>query len=179
VKKPENHRAATGHDGPAQRANGRRANGNGEAKPPNGHATISLERGGISARGEHAASDDECGTFASGSANSSATRANREPSADAAPASRSGKKEPIEFPGPTDFTAMQDGQAFARTVGEEVDLVAVSASLLQSGDEKIRKAELDKIREMIFGKVGTSGATAEGPVLMWDTTAADPGPAER
>lgn len=151
------------------------AGAGGENKRTNGFSSDSLERGGFSARGEPAASDDESGTFANGAANSSATHANREPSADAAAPPRSGsnektpktpkagKNKQIEFPGPTDFAALRDGPSFADAVGEKVDLVAVSASLLQSGDEKIRKAELDRIREMKFGKVAASVTAVEEP----------------
>jgi hypothetical protein len=190
VKKTETPRGANGQADPEHRPNGKGVNGSGAAKPPNGHATISLERDAISARGEPAASDDACGAFAPGSANSSATRANRDSSAEAARVPRSGKDEEpprppntgkktrkkgqVAFPGPTDWAAMQDSAAFANAAGEIVDLVAVSASLLQSGDEKIRKAELDKIREMKFGKIGASPAAQENPVLIWDLPGADP-----
>jgi hypothetical protein len=67
------------------------------------------------------------------------------------------------MPGPTDRTAMQDGQAYADTVADLVDLVAASKRLLQSTDEKIAKAELDRIREMKFGKVSASVAAVEEP----------------
>jgi hypothetical protein len=178
MKRQDNTRAPNGHAAQVSRANGKTFDGNGICKTPNGHDLSSLERGGASARGDHAASDDEGGAFAKGSANSSATRANRETSADAAPSPRSGrngrghearkpeKKEKIEFPGPTDPAAMQDSQAFADAVGEKIDLVAASASLLQSADEKIRKAELDRIREMKFGKVAASAAPAEEPFTV-------------
>jgi len=191
VKRTGPNRGANGHAGPYARANGKVLDLAAIDKPVNGHGPSSLERGGISARGEHAASDDESGTSASEAANSSATRRNRRTCADSAASPRSGNRDKnvsseksakgkkIEFPGPTQSEAMQDGPGFAAAVGVRVDLVAASASLLQSTDEKIRKAELDRIRDMKFGKVGAPGATAEGPVLMWDTSAPDPGPTDR
>jgi hypothetical protein len=118
-----------------------------------------------------------------GNANSSAADTNREPYADAAPPSapkrngkrgrkesKPGKKEKsdakskiVPTPGPTDFAAMQDSQAYANAVASQVDLVALNSRLLQSGDEKIAKASLDRLLEMKFGKTGTSATVIDEP----------------
>jgi len=54
--------------------------------------------------------------------------------------------------GPTDFAAMQDGAAYVNSVASRVDLVGASIRLVGSKDQKIAKAELDRLREMKFGK---------------------------
>jgi hypothetical protein len=173
VKRNGDHRGTNGHARSGERANGKAHGAHGGAGHANGYDSASLERGGLSARGEQAASDDERGDLANGAANSSATRANRESTADAAASPRSGKNtgtdknekskknEQIEFPGPTDTAALKDCSAFACSVAEAVDLIKVSKSLLQSTDEKIRKAELDRVRDMQFGKLGAGAAPAE------------------
>ena len=69
--------------------------------------------------------------------------------------------ESVHLPGPTAYEAMQDGAAYVNAVAERVDLVAASVRLVQSTDEKIAKSELDRLREMKFGKVGA--AVAEDP----------------
>ncbi len=58
--------------------------------------------------------------------------------------------------GPTDFAAMQDGAAYVNSVASRVDLVGASILLLGSTDEKIAKAELDRLRDMKFGKPGAA-----------------------
>jgi hypothetical protein len=45
-----------------------------------------------------------------------------------------------------------------RAVAAKVDLVGASAKLVVSNDEKIAKAELDRLRELIFGKGGPPAA---------------------
>ena len=55
---------------------------------------------------------------------------------------------------PTDPGALADGPAYVRSVAQHVDLVAASARLVISTDEKVSKAELDRLRELIFGKGG-------------------------
>lgn len=55
---------------------------------------------------------------------------------------------------PTDLAALQDGPSYVRAVAAKVDLVGASAQLVVSLDEKIAKAELDRLRELIFGKGG-------------------------
>jgi|GEM_PF-5043196 len=55
---------------------------------------------------------------------------------------------------PTDPAALLDGPSYVRAVASQVDLVAASAKLVISTDEKIAKAELDRLRELIFGKGG-------------------------
>jgi hypothetical protein len=47
------------------------------------------------------------------------------------------------------------------SVAARVDLVGASVLLVSSTDEKIAKAELDRLREMKFGKA--SAAAAEEP----------------
>jgi len=177
-----NHRTnghGSGYAGPKDRANG-----SCHHKAANGHGPASTEQGGISAHGDRAASDDARGTFVAGNANSSAADTNRAPYADAAPPSapkrgrKRGKKEPkpekekkpgakpkiVPTPGPTDFAAMQDSQAYANAVAAQVNLVALNSRLLQSGDEKIAKASLDRILEMKFGKIGASVTAIDEPV---------------
>jgi hypothetical protein len=66
--------------------------------------------------------------------------------------------EGVHLPGPTDYEAMQDAGAYVNAVAERVDLVAASVRLVQSGDVKIAKSELDRLREMKFGKVGVAAA---------------------
>jgi hypothetical protein len=55
---------------------------------------------------------------------------------------------------PTDPEALLDGPAYVRSVAQHVDLVGASARLVVSQDEKVSKAELDRLRELIFGKGG-------------------------
>ncbi len=62
----------------------------------------------------------------------------------------------VRLPGPTDYEAMQDAGAYVNAVAERVDLVAASVRLVQSTDAKIAKSELDRLRDMKFGKVGAS-----------------------
>jgi hypothetical protein len=64
------------------------------------------------------------------------------------------EKDSVHFPGPTNSEAMQDAGAYVNAVVERVDLVAASVRLVESGDQKIAKAELDRLRDMKFGKVG-------------------------
>ena len=55
---------------------------------------------------------------------------------------------------PTDPEALVDGPSYVRAVALHVDLVGASARLVVSHDEKVSKAELDRLRELIFGKGG-------------------------
>jgi hypothetical protein len=59
-----------------------------------------------------------------------------------------------ELKRPTDLAALADGPSYVRAVASQVDLVGVSARLVISTDPKIAKAELDRLRELIFGKGG-------------------------
>jgi hypothetical protein len=59
---------------------------------------------------------------------------------------------------PTDLAALEDGPSYVRAVATKVDLVGASAKLVVSQDEKIAKAELDRLRELIFGKGGPAAA---------------------
>jgi hypothetical protein len=68
---------------------------------------------------------------------------------------------------PTDPQALLDGPAYVRSVAQHVDLVGASARLVVSNDEKICKAELDRLRELIFGKGGP--APQDEPLRIdWD-----------
>ena len=123
---------------------------NGQAGPhnrANGHAPASKEREGITVHGNQAVPDDASGGSVANAA-SSATAGTQE----------------VHLPGPTDYEAMQDAGAYVNAVAERVDLVAASARLVQSGDEKIAKSELDRLRDMKFGKVGA--AVLEEPVRV-------------
>ena len=64
---------------------------------------------------------------------------------------------------PTDLAAMQDAVAFVDAVAARKDLVVVSVELLDSKDEKIKKAEIDRLRDMKFGKVSVAAGPGEEP----------------
>jgi len=115
-------------------------------------------------QGDQAASDDVSGASVANAAFSAAAGSARDACAEAAPpppsemnasGSETGKRE-VRLPGPTDHEAMQDAEAYVEAVAERVDLVAASVRLVQSGDQKIAKAELDRLRDMKFGKVGAA-----------------------
>jgi hypothetical protein len=159
---------------------------NGHAGPqgrPNGHAPASTERGGIQVtactggHGDQAASDDASGTSVAIAASSaSAAGTAREACADAAPPHPTGrnagasdaKLQQVRLPGPTDYEAMQDAGAYVNAVAERVDLVAASVRLVQSTDEKIAKSELDRLRDMKFGKVVAAANVSDVPTVIWD-----------
>lgn len=121
-------------------------------------------RGRVSPARDVAASVDARGPSAAGAAVTHAACTDREIYADAAPAllqqascsggppRHSEKSAPPEpsIAGPTESAALEDGGSFARAVAARVDLVGVSARLLCRGDEKIQKAELDRIRQLLF-----------------------------
>jgi hypothetical protein len=141
-------------------------NTNGHAEPQvraNGHAPESTEQDGLAAPGESAVSHDGGGvSLANTSISAGAANAARTAHGGAARSSttvttaRADEKgvQPVHFPGPTDSEAMQDAGAYVNAVAERVDLVAASVRLVESGDEKIAKSELDRLRDMKFGKVG-------------------------
>ena len=83
--------------------------------------------------------------------NGAAPRANGESASGTAPAK------------PTDLAAMQDAVAFVDAVAARVNLVQRSADLVGSKDEKIAKSELDRLRDMKFGKVSVAGGPSEEP----------------
>jgi len=151
VTNGKNKRKTNGHAGPHDRTNG--------------HAPASSDRGGIAAHGNHAASDDASGVSVASAMISAAAGTARDAHPHAAPprpAGNNGKSDQIgtqevHLPGPTDYEAMQDAGAYVNAVAERVDLVAASVRLVQSGDEKIAKSELDRLRDMKFGKVGAAG----------------------
>lgn len=70
--------------------------------------------------------------------------------------------------GATDFSAMQDGAAYVNAVAARVDLVGASVRLVCSEDEKIAKAELDRVRDMKFGKAAAGTNMPESPTVIWD-----------
>ncbi len=171
-----NQRKTNGHAGPHGRANG--------------HAPASTERGGVPVQRGQAASDDARGTSAAGAAHSaSAPGTDRDACAEVAPPrpgkkngkmkkkgknGRNGRNEQGDslkeflLGGPTDFAAMQDGAAYVNSVAARVDLVGASVRLVGSKDEKIAKAELDRLREMKFGKVSAGTNVPETPTVVWD-----------
>ncbi|HVO59241.1 MAG TPA: hypothetical protein VMT51_16255 [Dongiaceae bacterium] len=72
---------------------------------------------------------------------------------------------------PTDPLALLDGSAYVRAVALKVDLVAASARLLASPDDKTVKGELDRLRELIFGKAAATQPVApvdEGLRIDWE-----------
>ena len=122
--------------------------------------------------GNQGASDDASGASVANSAISSAAGTVRDTCAAATPPHPAGNNgrsnqtgtQEVHLPGPTDYEAMQDAGAYVNAVAERVDLVAASVRLVQSGDEKIAKSELDRLRDMKFGKVGA--AVLEEPVRV-------------
>jgi hypothetical protein len=56
--------------------------------------------------------------------------------------------------GRTKASAKQDAAAFFDAVAARVDLVGASVRLIINEDLKISKSELDRVREMKFGKAG-------------------------
>jgi hypothetical protein len=159
---------------------------NGHAGPqgrPNGHAPASTERGGIplsACEGGHAdqaASDDASGTpVAIAASSASAAGTDRYACAAVAPPHPSENNEmatgtnsqEVRLPGPTNYEATQDADAYVNAVAERVDLVAASVRLVQSTDTKIAKAELDRLRDMKFGKAGAAANASDAPTVIWD-----------
>jgi hypothetical protein len=153
VTNGKNRRRTNGHAGPHGQANG--------------HGQASTERGGVPVHGDQAASDDASGaSVAIAAVSATVAGTAREACADAAPPALAEKNGSgaetstphVHFPGPTDSEAMQDAGAYVNAVAERVDLVAASVRLVESRDEKIAKSELDRLREMKFGKVGPAAA---------------------
>ncbi len=157
---------ANGHAGPHNRANG--------------HAPASTERGGIPVPRDRAASDDAGGgTAARAASSTTAPGTVRKAYAEAAPPHSGGKKKKngdrsatklrdAILARQTDFGAMQDGSTYVDAVAARVDLVAASVRLVSSDDEKIAKGELDRLREMKFGKVGAAVNVSDAPTVIWD-----------
>jgi hypothetical protein len=80
------------------------------------------------------------------------------------------KRDAVELLRPTEVTAIQDGAAFFDAVAAQVDLVKASVRLIINEDLKISKSELDRVREMKFGKVSTATGAGDAPVVVWDVT---------
>jgi len=139
---------------------------NGHAEPQdrtNGHCAASTQRGGIALHGALATPDDASGASlanaaisanAAGKTNSTHADATTTSAPEKNTTSSDSATASVHFPGPTDSEAMQDAGAYVNAVAERVDLVAASVRLVQATDEKIAKSELDRLREMKFGKVG-------------------------
>ena len=144
--------------------NKRKTNGHTEPQGrTNGHAAPCSEQGSGATYGDLAGPHDGREKFAANAAISAgaASATQRARGGTAEPSSTgekdsSGKadKDRVHFPGPTNSNAMQDAGAYVNAVAERVDLVAASVRLVESGDQKIAKAELDRLRDMKFGKVG-------------------------
>jgi len=156
---------------------------NGHAGPhgrANGHAPASTERGGVPMRRDQAASDDGSRVSVPGTAGfGTAPGTDCHADAEAAPPHSPGEKKKhgshsaaklrdAILARRTDFAAMQDGSAYVDAVAARVDLVAASVRLVSSEDEKIAKGELDRLREMKFGKVGPAANASDGPTVVWD-----------
>ncbi|HET8923826.1 MAG TPA: hypothetical protein VFN26_12635 [Candidatus Acidoferrum sp.] len=56
----------------------------------------------------------------------------------------------------TGAVAIEDGAAYFDAVAARVDLVGASVRLIINADLKISKSELDRVREMKFGKTGAA-----------------------
>jgi hypothetical protein len=80
------------------------------------------------------------------------------------------KRDSVELRRPTEVAAIQDAAAYFDAVAARVDLVGVSVRLITSEDLKISKSELDRVREMKFGKVSAAIGTGDPPVVVWDVT---------
>jgi hypothetical protein len=68
--------------------------------------------------------------------------------------SSSGNGEATHLLRRTKAAAIQDGAAFFDAVAARVDLVGASVRLIINEDLKTSKSELDRVREMKFGKAG-------------------------
>ncbi len=188
----KNSRKPNGHAGPHGRDNA-----TGGRIAANGHDPASTERGGIPVHRDQAASDDASGASVASAATSAAAGADRKACAEAAPSRPSSeKKEPykpnrklhadkgkpssskdtatrdFDLDGPTDFAAMRDSVAYVNAVAARVDLVGASVRLVRSCDDKVAKAELDRVREMIFGKVGAAVVEEEPQQVVADIDSA-------
>lgn len=160
---------------------------NGHAGPhgrTNGHLPASTERGGVPVQRDQSAADDpRRASVAKGASSATPPGTDCDAYAEAAPPplekkngkmkkkdQRNGKPKDQKdatlkkflLAGPTDFAAMQDGAAYVNSVASRVDLVGASVRLVGSEDEKIAKSELDRLRDMRFGK-GTVTVIEEVP----------------
>jgi len=175
VTHPKNQRKTNGHAGPHGRSNG-----SCDRKEVTGHVPASTERGGIPVQRDQAASvDARRASVAKDASSITAPGTVCEACAEVAPPPPRGKKkkngdrsatklrDAILACG-TDFAAMQDGSAYVDAVAARVDLVAASVRLVSSDDEKIAKGELDRLREMKFGKVGPAVNAPDAPTVIWD-----------
>src|SRR5580700_10523386 len=131
-----NKRKTNGHAGPQGRANG--------------HAMVCSEQGSGAAHADLAGPHDgrNKSPANSGISVGAAIAVQRARGGAAKLASPSEKdsggkaeKDSVHFPGPTNSEAMQDAGAYVNAVAERVDLVAASVRLVESGDQKIAKAE--------------------------------------
>jgi hypothetical protein len=146
----------------------------------NGHAPASTEGGGIPVPRDHAASVDTRRASAAMDARCTvapgtdcAGYAEVAPSHSWEKKKKNGDRSTTKLrdailASRTDFAAMQDGSAYVDAVAARVDLVAASVRLVSSEDEKIAKAELDRLREMKFGKVGPAANVTDAPAVVWD-----------
>lgn len=185
MSQPKHHSRANGHAGAGDHSHEHGApNRNGA----NGRAPASTERGGTSKSRGRAASGAANGASVADAANSSAAGTAREARAGAAPPPTGRKNDETEkangsmpktahtrlndpnLAGSTDAAALQDSAAYVTAVAARVDLVGASVLLVGSQDEKIAKSELDRLREMIFGKPGAAAAASEPPEVIWDVT---------
>ncbi len=155
----KNLRKVNGHAGP----NGR----------PNGHGPASLERGGIPAHWDQAASDDASGASVASAANSAAAGADRVACAEVAPprpngaahilsgatspASDKGKegKKPrvtgksTKIP-PGEGPLPESPADFVNEVHCRIDLFRIWQSLLRSKDPKVKQRAVEKLTEMRY-----------------------------
>lgn len=120
---------------------------------------VASPRGGVSTPRDIAAPRDACDSSVAGAANTGAACPDREACAGAAPPRPSEEKQAAEskFAGPTEIAALENGPSFVRAVARRVDLVGISASLVCSKDEKICKAELDRLRQLLFADAEDAG----------------------
>ncbi len=143
----KNKRRTNGHAGPQDRTNG--------------HAPASTDRGGISAHGNHAASDDASGASVASAAISAAAGTARDAHAHAVPPRPNGAphqeddknskdtgKSKIVPPGEGPLPATPAD--FVEEIHKRIDLFKIWQGLLQNEDDKIRQRAVEKVTEMRY-----------------------------
>ena len=110
---------------------------------------------GSSRAGRSSRDRQKTGAAANAAAARSRQESENQPMLKSSPAENTqSKRSNDQLKVPTDLAALEDGPSYVRAVAAKVDMVGASAQLVVSQDEKIAKAELDRLRELIFGKGG-------------------------
>jgi hypothetical protein len=114
------------------------------------------QRGANGSAGPNGSANDSAAAGAHGEAESSQLHAGNEVSARPNGNSSQDNGDAVYLLRRTEVAAIQDGAAFFDAVAARADLVEASVRLIINEDLKISKAELDRLREMKFGKPGAS-----------------------